>query len=191
MFINTSGLFAELTNGRQMDNRVTVFLDFQTSKVSDVYTSSPATRTNDNSNIEISSTDDEWLALAEKKVQSFVAGKSKKLSKVLHSGGTYDGFLWLVFVPIGVWIGLKIEPEVVKLIADYTYLGKTVVLVVAVLAFFNLAKLTFGFLRWLNPLVEIRLDGEHARGIWRNGIYAILIGLLGSAIWSALQFIFT
>ena len=170
---STTTSYKVRNNGRSLTNFVDVTLDFRNNGLKQQFVGSPSQETSNGSHFYLSAVDPAWFALAESRLLKFFKSKSSNLLSIAHTAAIYDMFLWLIYYPLIVSLGLKFETEIAEITNTW---GVVLQLGVAFWLFiisFYLAKFFYTYVRWLFPLVENR-SGERTLLKSQRGVLAFV-----------------
>jgi hypothetical protein len=182
IYCDTRSRFAALLNLPRA-NWVSILLDFTSPPPLD-WNPIPSSPTRNNSIYNISAQNEGWGTSLNSRLDSFLAER-KTRRNWLHKQGAYDILVLVLGLPLALWAaarfgGLLIEgrelPSVLS-IACYIYLF---------LLALNIFREIFSFARWTFPKVELISPGSSPT-VYRAILAAILIGIVGSALWDAIK----
>jgi hypothetical protein len=110
--------------------------------------------------------------------------RAARASIWLHRGGAYDALLFLIGIPLGIWVVIHLTPTVAT--RNFPTIISYSIYVYAFLATLGLFRMFFSYSRWVFPKIELetlRNAALRQRVIWG----AIILAVLGAAIWDALK----
>lgn len=166
------------------EDRITVFLDFSKPPALDL-TKLPTLPTPNESNFEVSATNQAWFALNASRLTQFFQER-KSSYEYIHKAGAYDLLLLILGLPLSVWACAKIEkllPEIDQMATIPRSLIYFCVFMLALTAF----RVVFSYSRWVFPKVEIEGSGNRTvlrhRAIW----IAVTSAVVGPAFYDLVK----
>ena len=137
----------------------------------------PSNPTENRSVINICGRDEDWLIATTNRIQEFLRGK-KCFRPVIHGSGTYDYFVYLVFLPALIWLLLTRHGTYFLVWLERQSLFVNVVAAIyAFLLSLLFARFLFQYIRWLFPPMEY-----YKKNRVRAYAHRLLAGTVGSAI---------
>jgi hypothetical protein len=164
---------------------VNVNLDFTQPPVLD-FSRFPTLPTENATRFEIQSDNELWFLGAKTELSDYFVSRKTGVDW-LHRGGSYDALLFLAGIPLGIWV-LTYLVQIVEAHKFPTFISYSIY----VYGFFftlNLFRIFFSYSRWVFPKIELETHRSAAlrqRIVWG----AIIVAVLGAAIWDAFKTVF-
>ena len=163
-------------------NRVTLVLDFSRPTILD-FSKLPTNATENASNFQIVAASESWFTTLNTRLTQLFDERRTPVDW-LHQTGMYDLLLFILGLPLALWIDYRFSPAIDRLMLPVVLAaGLYVYLFFAGLFIFRGA---FTYSRWVFPKVEMQTEASpplRHRAVW----FAIMIGVFGAAIWDAIK----
>ena len=186
IFITNSTAYQTVT-GRNPLNIFTLHLDFSVPPLVD--NNNPVSNPTPNfSNLTIEGDRNTWVPLIQDAVTDIIGKKTNRRSSI-HAANIYDIGLWILCFPVAIyscWRSSKIVETYLGVHSSFISAAAYVYIVLMVLLLY---RIVFGFAKWAFPIVELT-DNEDRSKTYRKVLGAILLTLIGSAIYDLLFPIF-
>lgn len=166
--------------GVQPDERFTLLFDFSKPPLLDSqnFISAP---TPNNSNLDVTGITDNWVGSVVEAVQTITS--DRRISRLgLHRGFSYDVGLFVGWLPINIYICYRLSPILSDVVGKASPLLSTLGYAYAFLALSFLFRALYGYTKWAFPTVELEENKKRTAG-HRNFWYALIVALLGMAVW--------
>jgi len=161
--------------GNDPADRFELFLDFRKPPLLDG--ENPVSgATPNNSNLSIRSQNEGWISEITEKVESLL--DTKKVGRLLlHRSFIYDFGLWVIWMPLIIYISYKFAPFIEKHISSRSEILGIVSYVWIVFGLAMLYRTMFGYTKWAFPTVELE---ENAHNTKRHRVfwYTLLVGAI-------------
>lgn len=156
-------------------NVVDAFLSFERPTLKIDVRTFPSNPTENGSVINVYGRDEDWVISTSNRIQEFFQRK-KSFRPVLHGSGTYDYFVYLVFLPTIIWFIVK-HGEYFSWFGNQSVFVNVIVGIYALLLSLLFIRFLFQYFRWLFPPMEYYKTS-------RVGAYThrVVAGTIGSAI---------
>lgn len=144
----------------------------------------PMTPTPNQSAWSVSAQTETWAVAFSTRLEEFFAETATK-TNWLHGGATYDVMLMLLGWPISLWAALRIG----NLVTGAHILPTPIHTAIYVFSFFlsaNLFRALFSYSRWVFPKVDLKTS-KSRQGLHRTIWGALILGVIGSAIWDGIK----
>lgn len=172
----SNAAFAERVIKLRPLNTVEVFLGFDKPSLKIDLQTLPSNPTENRSVINVAGRDEDWVISTAQKIDDFFK-KRKAVRPIIHGSGTYDYFIYLLFLPAAIWLFYKRGAWVAEWLSNQSVFLNVVLGVYAILLTLLLARFVFQYVRWLFPPMEY-----YKRSRWGAFIHRGIAGALGSAV---------
>lgn len=166
-------------------DRATIFLDFSKPPLLDL-SGQPSAPTPNNSNFFISAETEAWFTSLRSRLSEFLAQRPTSLGWI-HKKGMYDALLLLVGLPMALWGSFRLGGSVMGSRPSPSGIS-TIFYVYLFFLLISCFRALFSYSRWAFPRVEIE-DENSVVGRHRAILSAIVLGILGSAVWDAIKWV--
>lgn len=164
------------------NNRASVLLDFSHPRIFDRW--QPSEPTPNNSNWFVTADGEAWSTSLSTRLQQFFEERRTHMDW-LHRSNTYDLLLMVMGFPLGLWGAYRIgHPAAVYLRPPSDI--ETALYVYAFFLSLNVFRWMFSYARWVFPKVEAD-EARSAPGKHRAVFGALVLGIVGSALWDAIK----
>ena len=157
-------------------NTVEAFLGFDKPSLKIDLQTFPSNPTENRSVINISGRDEDWVISTTNRIEAFFDTRAT-VRPVLHGAGTYDYFIYLLFLPAMFWVFYKQGTALAGWLEQQPVFFNVLLGVYALLLSLLLARFVFQYARWLFPPMEY-----YKRSRWSAYIHRTVAGLIGSTI---------
>ena len=157
-------------------NTVEAFLGFDKPSLKIDLQTFPSNPTENRSVINISGRDEDWVISTTKRIEAFFDTRAT-IRPVLHGAGTYDYFIYLLFLPAMFWVFYKRGTALAGWLEQQPVFFNVLLGVYALLLSLLFARFVFQYARWLFPPMEY-----YKRSRWSAYIHRTVASLIGSTI---------
>lgn len=167
-------------------DRASVLLDFSRPALIDI-SASPSNPTPNNSNWFITAETESWSTSLGSRLGEFFRERATKLNW-MHGPAVYDSLLLVLGLPLSIWAAYRLGHLVSARLRPPTVINTAVYLYAFFFAL-NVFRGLFSYAKWIFPKVELQSENSGAathRFLWS----AIVLGVLGSAVWDAIKSLF-
>ncbi|WP_418025973.1 hypothetical protein ACNKFW_22485 (plasmid) [Paracoccus sp. TD-10] len=172
----SNAAFAERAINLRPLNTVEVFLGFERPSLKIDLQTLPSNPTENRSVINVAGRDEDWVISTAQKIDDFFK-KRKAARPIIHGSGTYDYFIYLLFLPAAIWLFYKRGAWVAEWLSNQSVFLNVVLGVYAILLTLLLARFVFQYVRWLFPPMEY-----YKRSRWGAFIHRGIAAAVGSAV---------
>lgn len=134
-------------------NSVEAFLGFVKPSLKLDLQTLPSNPTENRSVVNVAGRDEDWVISTAQKIDQFF-NKRKTTRPILHGSGTYDYFIYLLFLPAAMWLFYKHGAGITAWLENQSVFLNVVLGVYAILLTLLLARFVFQYVRWLFPPME-------------------------------------
>ena len=129
VYISNTEIFARGTRGNKPQNCFDLYLDFRQPPLAINFLNMPSNPTENGSVVNVYGYNHDWVNSTHRQLQDFFGRLAVKRT-FLHGSGTYDFFLYCLYLPLILWLMYRIERQVpnlfsaesrVSIIAAYIY----------------------------------------------------------------------
>lgn len=145
--------FAQRANNIRPLNTVEAFLGFEKPPLKIDLQTLPSNPTANRSVVNVAGRDEAWVISTAQKIDEFF-NKRKATRPIIHGSGTYDYFIYLLFLPAAVWLFYKQGSGLTSWLDSQSVFLNVVLGVYAILLTLLLARFVFQYVRWLFPPME-------------------------------------
>ncbi len=184
-FISNATYTSRAINTRPL-NTVEVFFDFKKPSLKIDLQTMPSNPTENRSVINISGRDENWVISTAEKIRQFFS-RRKVFRPAIHSSGTFDYFVYLAFIPAGIWLLYAKGTPFNEWIEDKPIFLNVIVGIYLLLLSLLFARFVFQYFRWLFPPVEYYKNSRVGAYIHRAVAGFLASGLLLSATYDAVK----
>lgn len=164
-------------------NGVTLLLDFQKPHPFD-FNFLPSYATANESNFVVQGKDATWTNGLFNELSTFFAKREVPL-KFHHRASVWDGLLWLVGIPVALWVCYRSAPFVDKAFPNSTFLEAATYIYI-VLVTINFLRGVFHYSRWVWPRAEY--VGAQNRALKHRVVLgAIAVSIAGAVIYDVIK----
>lgn len=178
--------FAERAISQRPLNTVEAFLGFEKPSLKLDLQTLPSNPTENRSVVNIAGRDEAWVISTAQKIDEFFK-KRKAARPIIHGSGTYDYFIYLLFLPAAMWLFYKQESGLNVWLDGQTVFMNVVLGVYAILLTLLLARFVFQYFRWLFPPMEYYKRSRLGAFIHRGVAAAIGSAVVVSATYDAVK----
>lgn len=179
VYISNSETFAEVANGGNPRNYLHAYIEFVRPPLAFDFYNMPSNPTKNGSVINVFGFNEDWVIATQQKLEEFF--ESKKSNRgFIHKSGAYDLLLYLIYVPIIIWIAFKIEQAFPRIYEFESTVLLVAVLIYAVLISLLVARFLFQYIRWLFPPVEF-IPRKTIRPLVHKGVLGFVLVSIGLA----------
>lgn len=177
-FMSNATLAQRAINYRPL-NTVEVFLSFEKPPLKIDFQSLPSNPTDNRSVINVAGRDEAWVIATAQKLEDFFKTR-RAYRPVIHGSGTYDYFIYLLFLPASIWLLYQRGTAATAWLEAQPVFLNVVLGIYALLLTLLLARFVFQYVRWLFPPMEYykrsRLGAFIHRGVAAFFGSAIVLG---------------
>lgn len=175
LFVSNATFTQRAVNLRPL-NTIEVFLGFEKPSLKIDLQTLPSNPTTNRSVVNVAGRDEAWVISTAQKIDEFFQ-KRKATRPIIHGSGTYDYFIYLLFLPAAMWIFYKQGSILATWLDSQSVFLNVVLGVYAILLTLLLARFVFQYIRWLFPPMEY-----YKRNRWGAFIHRSTAVTLGSAV---------
>jgi hypothetical protein len=182
IYCDTRSRFTAFLNLQRI-NWTSILIDF-TSPSPLNWTAFPSAPTPNNSNYIVSAQNQDWGTSLNARLDSFLSQRKTQWNW-LHKQGTYDVLLFFCGLPLTLWGVTRVG----NVLIEGWRLPQVLSVAVYVYLFFlllNVFRGLFSYARWVFPKIEF-VSSISSTIAHRSFLLAILIGIVGSAVWDAIK----
>ena len=172
----SNAAFAERAIKLRPLNTVEVFLGFDKPSLKIDLQTLPSNPTENRSVINVAGRDEDWVISTAQKIEDFFK-KRKTVRPIIHGSGTYDYFIYLLFLPAVIWLFYKRGSGVATWLSSQSVFLNVILGVYAILVTLLLARFVFQYVRWLFPPMEY-----YKRSPWGAFIHRGIAAAVGSGV---------
>lgn len=188
-FFVSNASFTKRATGNQPMNCVEVFFDFAMPTLKIDLNNAPSNPTENRTVINVYGRDEDWVISTTEKISKFLEERSV-FRPVIHGSGTYDYFIFLIFMPFLIWTYAKVGGFFDSYTAKKSMLFNVICGVYLLLLSLFAARFLFQYARWLFPPMEYYKKNRIGASIHR-GVAAFLgLAVAGGAIYDIGKAIF-
>jgi hypothetical protein len=193
IFASNASFASRAINTRPL-NTVEAFLGFEKPSLKIDLQTLPSNPTENRSVIDVAGRDEDWVISTAQRIEEFFK-KRKAVRPIIHSSGTYDYFIYLLFLPAAVWLFYKQGSGLANWLGNQSVFINVVLGVYAILLTLLLARFVFQYVRWLFPPMEYykrsRLGAFIHRGIAAALGSAVVLGATYDMVKALVLWLFT
>jgi hypothetical protein len=159
-------------------SKATVLLDFSRRSLID-FTTVPTSPTKNASNFSVSSNSEVWFAALNSRLIKFF-GDRKTSYNWLHQQGIYDLLLFVIIIPLALWIDHRLGSF--EVLRNAPSIVASAIYVYAFFFVLYVYRMFFSYSRGVFPKVEIQSDCSSPfqhRTVWGT----IVIGIIAAVLW--------
>ena len=166
-------------------DQASVLLDFSRPPLIN-FAAQPSAPTPNNSNWIVSAETESWSTSLSTRLTDFFSERKTSVDW-LHQPATYDVLLLLMGLPLSLWGSYRLG----NLFVAGRNLPAVINTAIYIYSFFvtaNIFRALFSYSRWIFPKIEVESPKATAlrhRFIWS----AIVLGVLGSAVWDGIKYL--
>lgn len=161
-------------------NAVDAFFDFQSPSLSIDLLKLPSNPTENKTVINVYGKDEDWVISTSERIQTFLKERSK-FRPVIHGSGTYDYFIYLLFLPALIWFYTKSGTRLEAWLEGQSILFNVFFGVYVLLLFLLFGRFLFQYLRWLFPPMEYYKKNRIGASIHRAVAAFLGLAIVGGA----------
>lgn len=151
-FVSNATLAQRAINYRPL-NTVEVFLGFEKPSLKIDLQTLPSNPTDNRSVINVAGRDEDWVIATAQKIEDFFKLR-RAYRPIIHGSGTYDYFIYLLFLPAAIWLFYKQGSRLTTWLDSQSVFLNVVLGVYGILLTLLLARFLFQYIRWLIPPME-------------------------------------
>ena len=175
IFVSNASFAQRAINLRPL-NTVEAFLGFEKPPLKIDLQTLPSNPTENRSVVNVAGQDEAWVISTAQKIDEFFK-KRKATRPIIHGSGTYDYFIYLLFLPAAMWLFYKQGSGLTAWLDGQSVFLNVVLGVYAILLTLLLARFVFQYVRWLFPPMEY-----YKRNRWGAFIHRGVAAAIGSAV---------
>lgn len=157
-------------------NLVEAFFGFDKPSLKIDFNTLPSNPTENRSVINIIGGDEDWVISTTERIETFLKSRSTK-RPVLHGSGTYDYFVYLLFLPAMFWAFYKLGTVPASWLEQQPVFLNVTLGVYALLLSLLFGRFVFQYARWLFPPMEY-----YKRSRWTSYIHRTIASAIGTTI---------
>lgn len=178
-FFVSNATLAERTINYRPLNTVEVFLGFEKPPLKIDLQTLPSNPTDNRSVINVAGRDEAWVIATSQKIEDFFKQR-RAYRPIIHGSGTYDYFIFLLFLPTAIWLLYKKGSGITAWLDSQSVFLNVVLGIYVILLTLLLARFVFQYIRWLFPPMEYykrsRLGAFIHRGVAATLGTTIILG---------------
>jgi hypothetical protein len=124
----------------------------------------------------------DWVNSTHRQLQDFFGRLAVKRT-FLHGSGTYDFFLYCLYLPLILWLMYRIERQVPNIFSAESRVSIVAAYIYAIVISLFLGRILFQYVRWLFPPVEYENRLNWTPRIQRGIFLMLLLGALGTVLY--------
>ena len=191
LFASNSTYAQRAINNHPM-NTVEAFICFEKPSLKIDLQTLPSNPTENRSVINVAGRDEDWVISTAQKIEDFF--KSRKATRpIIHGSGAYDYLIYLLVLPVLVWIIYKNDTQISNLLGSTSIFLNVILGIYGLLLSLLIARFAFQYSRWLFPPMEYYKRNRWPAFVHRGVAGFVAITIAGAAItdvassiWSAL-----
>lgn len=188
IFITNKAIFSSAAENALPQNVIDLSLNFGRPPLPIDFNNQPSNETVNISGVEISGYDESWVLLTLERISQFFDKKSANRSAI-HKNGAFDLFLFLVFYPIVLWLGYKIERQYSDFFANQSVVVSVAMILYGLVFVIWTARSVFTYMRWLFPIVEYSGTQNSSAKNQRWISAGVLLSIVGAIAYDVLKFL--
>jgi hypothetical protein len=173
-------------------NTVEVFLSFDKPSLKIDLETLPSNPTENRSVINVAGRDEDWVISTAQKIEDFF--KSRKATRpIIHGSGAYDYLIYLLVLPVLVWIIYKNDTHISSWVGGTSVFLNVILGIYGLLLSLLVARFLFQYARWLFPPMEYYKRNRWPAFVHRGVAGFVAVTIAGTAvaevastIWSAI-----
>lgn len=188
LFVSNATLAQRAMNYRPL-NTLEAFLGFEKPPLKIDLQTLPSNPTDNRSVINVAGRDEAWVIATAQKIEEFFKPR-RAYRPIIHGSGTYDYFIYLLFLPAAMWLFYKQGSGLTNWLDSQSVFLNVVLGVYAILLTLLLARFVFQYVRWLFPPMEYYKRSRLGAFIHRGFAAAIGSTIVLGAIYDATKALF-
>ncbi|MFK0163929.1 hypothetical protein [Rhizobium sp. NPDC090279] len=162
-------------------NAVEAFIGFDKPSLKIDIQSMPSNPSSNRSVINVSGRDEDWVISTTDRIQNFFK-KRQAFRPVIHGSGTYDYFVYLIFLPVLLWLFYHRGEEIANWLENKSIFLNVILGIYTLLLSLLVAQFVFKYIRWLFPPMEYYKKSRIGWYVHRTIATTVMTGLaLGAA----------
>jgi hypothetical protein len=162
-------------------NVVEAFIGFDKPSLKIDVQSMPSNPSSNRSVINVSGRDEDWVISTTDRIQNFLR-KKEAFRPAIHGSGTFDYFVYLIFLPILLWLFYNRGEEVAKWLEGKSVFLNVILGIYALLLSLLVAQFVFKYIRWLFPPMEYYKKSRVGWYVHRSIAATVMSGLMLGAV---------
>lgn len=155
VYISNTEIFSKAARGNKPKNCVDIYLDFRHPPLALNFYNLPSNPTQNGSVINVYGYNHDWVNSTHKQLQDFFA-RVRVNRAILHGSGTYDFFLYCLYLPIVFWLMYRVERKFPDIFTSESRISIIAVYIYIIVSSLFFGRIIFQYARWLFPFGGIR-----------------------------------